>query len=126
MSQVGEWITVLDIGSLTVDTTTEEIVSNDPRVQLSEKIVSEGGRCGTVTFHLHLLEFIQKKFGLSAEDLPQSLVGRGTPFHDECEAVMRTFVGNIADGATNLSLRLPDAVTHEDYDSAFGEITLQM
>lgn len=122
--QVGEWVTVLDIGSLTVDTTTEEVVSNDPRVRLSEKIVSEGGRCGTVALHTHLLQCIQNKFGVTASDLPPALVGRATHFHNECEKVLRMFTGNGADAATTLPLKLPVGVVHEDYDADFHEITL--
>lgn len=121
-----EWITVLDIGSLTVDTTTEEVFKNDPKVELREKIVSEGGRCGTVTLHLQLLEFIRAKFDLVETDLPQTLVGRGTAFHNECEKILRAFTGNEDDTASTLRLKLPDSIEHEDYDPTYEEITLHI
>lgn len=108
-----------------MDTTTEEVASNDPRVQLNEKLVPEGGRCGIVTLHLHLLECILNKFGIAASDLPPTLVARGTSFHDECERVLRTYNGDESGTESNLLIKLPDSVMHDDYDRDFHEITLR-
>lgn len=110
---------------MTVDTTTEEIVDNDPTLSLSERLRSEGGRCGTVTLHLLLLRAIAVKFGFSEDYYTPQLVGRGSNFHDDCETELEAFGSAGAGDECTVRLALDPAPDHDDYDDESETITMQ-
>ena len=116
---------MLDIGSLTVDTTTEEIEKNDPLLKLTQKIVSEGGRCGMVTLLLGLLRHIVNKFGIPVTSLSSTSVGRGSKFNDRCEQLWRTWDGQDDDEEYKLTLKLQHDPQHPNYNHRLGEMTVE-
>ncbi|KAK5941345.1 hypothetical protein PMZ80_006623 [Knufia obscura] len=124
-TQVGDWVTVLDIGSLTTDTTTESIIENDPLLRLKEEIVSAGGRCGTIALHLGMLKAVVNKFHISVADLSPQIVGRGTEFFDQCETTLSNFEHSEYDDDIRLSLTLDADVDMDDYDPESEEVMLQ-
>jgi len=118
-------VTVLDIGSLTVDTTTERIVENDPALQLKEEIVSAGGRCGTIALHLGILKAVVEKFNVPVSALSPQLVGRGTDFFNDCEDVLSAFGNGEYDDDIRLRLTLNSETEMADYDQESEEVILQ-
>lgn len=118
-------MTVLDIGSLTVDTTTERVMKNDPTLQLKEEIVSAGGRCGTIALHLGILKAVMEKFDIPVSALSPQLVGRGTEFFDDCESILSSFGSSEYDDDLRLRLTLDPETEISDYDEEAEEVILQ-
>lgn len=110
---------------MTVDTTTEEVIDNDPTLSLSERLRSEGGRCGTVTLHLLLLRAIAAKFGIAEHYFTPELVGRGSNFHDDCETELENFGGEDVGEPCTFRLTLDEEIDHDDYDEGNETITMQ-
>lgn len=124
-NQEGDLVTVLDIGSLTVDTTTERVMKNDPTLQLKEEIVSAGGRCGTIALHLGMLRAVIEKFNIPVSALSPQSVGRGTDFFDDCEVILSMFRSSADDDDIRLRLPLGLETEMSDYDEQTKEVTLQ-
>ncbi|KAK5077778.1 mtDNA inheritance, partitioning of the mitochondrial organelle [Exophiala xenobiotica] len=121
----GDLVTVLDIGSLTIDTTTERVIKNDPTLQLKEEIVSAGGRCGTIALHLGILKAVIEKFDIPVSALSPQLVGRGTEFFDNCETILSSFGSSEYDDDLRLRLTLDPETEFLDYDEEAEEVILQ-
>ncbi|KAK5072618.1 mtDNA inheritance, partitioning of the mitochondrial organelle [Lithohypha guttulata] len=123
-TQEGELVTELDIGSLTTDTTTERVLTNDPTLTLREELRSEGGRCGTIALHLMLLRAIMRKFGIQEDAITPELVGRGSNFHTECEEELEIFGGADSGDRHSFRLSLDQAPDHDDYDEETEECVM--
>ena len=115
----------MDVGALTIDSTTEEVKENDPNLRLDEKIVSEGGRCGMVTLFLGLLKYVVLKYNIHPTQINKDNVGRGTEFYESCDQVWRVYNGEDNDNTHILVLRLEGIPEHAEYDPLYGEMEIR-
>jgi len=56
---------------ITKDLTTYKIASLEPRLQLTEEVVGDGGLCGSTMLNMRFKQFLEKKLGngISREDM---------------------------------------------------------
>ncbi|EMF08039.1 actin-like ATPase domain-containing protein [Sphaerulina musiva SO2202] len=115
--KVGDSVMIIDCGGGTVDITTYEISSIDPKLTFKEHLVGTGGKCGSTYIDREFIKWMTEKFGSAYTDLKWELRGPASRLMKEFESYKRDF-GKSDDAAmyAELPIALKDAPESAWYD----------